>query len=114
MHAGFGNCCGVKAPELCSGVTGIEQPGIEKVRTDTAGLQGKFAKSQNAEFQRKFDELSLVRSHALLFPRSCLGLYKGFCMMAAADCFSVRSMTQEYKLVSRYQSQCQWNSRRRP
>src|SRR5690606_4904488 len=55
---------GVKPPQLGQRIAGIEQAGIEEIRTLASGFEGEFAKAQDIQPQGKFDEITLITFHA--------------------------------------------------
>ena len=57
----------VIAAECRGGTAGIEQAGVEKVRTDAAGFECELAEAQYAEFDSEIDEFVLVILHGLVF-----------------------------------------------
>src|SRR5476649_1648968 len=57
------NGCRVETTQLRQGRTGVEQAGIEEVRTGTSGLQGELTEAQNAAIDGKTNEIALIRLH---------------------------------------------------
>ena len=70
----FSNRCRVKTSNLGGGIAGIEEPGIEKIRAYSPGLQRELAEAQDTEFERQIYEFFFVGTHGL-------GLGSGSSMM---------------------------------
>src|SRR5690606_10159147 len=63
IQAAAAECRGVGAAELHQVVTGIEQPGIEKIRAGATGFQGELAKTKDVPADGKFDKIVLIVVH---------------------------------------------------
>lgn len=53
----------IEAPEPCQRRAGVEQSGIEKVRTGAARFKGELAEAQDAALDGEADELALIFLH---------------------------------------------------